>query len=76
MFNFKFIFMEQKIFKYKYKVNQSGEPEVYNLDEEVERLISGGWTIKQISTCTTNKYFVNRDTEAYLHVFLLADKPE
>ncbi len=68
--------MKQKVFKYTYKVCESGEPEEYNLDEEVKRLTSDGWTIKQISTCTSNKYFVNRDTEAYLHVFLFAEKPE
>lgn len=68
--------MEQKVFKYKFEVYQSGEPKGYNLDEEVKRLISDGWTIKQISTCTTNKYFANSGTETYLYVFLLAEKPE
>ncbi len=68
--------MEQKIFRFKYRVYQLGNPEEYDLDEKVEELVSLGWTIKQISTCTSNKYFVNKDTEVYLHVFLLAEKPK
>lgn len=65
--------MEQKVIRNSYQVSCDGEFES-DINEMIEGLIIDGWTVKQISTCSSCKNYPNQPSETYIHVFLLAEK--
>lgn len=68
--------MKQKIFEYHFKVEESGALEDLCLDTIINEVEQEGYSVKQISTCCTNKHFPSQDRpDNYVHIFLLAEKP-
>jgi len=68
--------MQQKIYEHHFKVGENGTIEDLNLDSLVQEAKNEGFTVKQISTCYSNKYYPsNKDYDSYIHIFLLAEKP-
>lgn len=65
--------MEQKVIKFTYAVDDYGKFE-FNLNEEFEPLKKEGWTIKQISSCSSCNFIPNQGSVTKVHVFLLAEK--
>ena len=69
--------MKQKIYEHHYKVGVNGTLEDLNLDAIIEEVEHDGYTVKQISTCYSDKqYPSNKEYDAYIHIFLLAEETE
>ena len=67
--------MKQKIYEYHFEVGERGSLIDLNLDAIISEVERDGYTVKQISTCYSDKQFPSRkDYDAYIHIFLLADK--
>lgn len=67
--------MKQKIYEYHYKVDVNGNLEGIDLDAIISEVESDGYTVKQISTCYSDKQYPSRkDYDAYIHIFLLAEE--
>ena len=67
--------MKQKIYEHHYKVGERGSLQDLNLDAIIKEVEGDGYTVKQISTCYTDKYYQSRkDYDTYIHIFLLAEE--
>lgn len=66
--------MKQKIVHLHSTVNENGVLEL-NLDEEIKKLERGNWVVKQITSSSSCKYFPNKATETFVHIFLLVENP-
>lgn len=67
--------MKQKIYEHHFKVGANGGLKGIDLDAIISEVERDGYTVKQISTCYSDKRFPSReDYDAYIHIFLLADK--
>lgn len=68
--------MQQKIYEHHFKVGVNGTLEDMDLESIIEDIEYDGYTVKQISTCCTNKHFPSQERpDNYVHIFLLAEKP-
>lgn len=68
--------MKQKIYEHHFKVGESGALENLYLDAIISEVEQEGYSVKQVSTCCTNKHFSSQDRpDNYVHIFLLAEKP-
>lgn len=66
--------MEQKVFECHVKVEQGGSLET-SIEEKINEVLPNGWTIKQISSCVSNKEWDSCEIpDCYIHLFLLAEK--
>lgn len=68
--------MQQKIVHLHSKVNQNGVLTDFNLDDEIKKLKKEGWVVKQITSSSSSNIIDSRGTTTFVHVFLLAEKPE
>ena len=67
--------MKQKIYEHHFKVGANGGLNGIDLDAIIREVEREGYAVKQISTCYSDKRFPSReDYDAYIHIFLLADK--
>lgn len=67
--------MKQKIYEYHYKVGERGSLQDLNLDAIIKEVERDGYTVKQISTCYSDKQYPSRkEYDAYIHIFLLAEE--
>ena len=67
--------MKQKIYEHHFEVEANGGLKGIDLDSIISEVERDGYTVKQISTCYSDKQFPSRkDYDAYIHIFLLADK--
>lgn len=66
--------MEQKVFKFFEKARKDGSVDLDKLVANVDIVKSDGWTIKQISTCSSCMTFPNQPSATYVYLFLLAEK--
>ena len=68
--------MKQKIYEHHFKVEVNGGLKGIDLDAIIGEVERDGYTVKQISTCYSDKRFPSReDYDAFIHIFLLAEKP-
>lgn len=68
--------MEQKIYEHHFEVESTGSLKGINLDDLIREAEKEGFTVKQISTCSSCQTYVNQDSLTFVHVFLLAEKEE
>lgn len=68
--------MKQKIVHLHSKVNENGTLVDFNLDEEIEKLESDNYVVKQIASSSSSNIVDIRGTTTFVHVFLLAEKQE
>lgn len=64
--------MKQKIYEHHYKVDGNGNLQDLNLDAIIKEVERDGYTVKQISTCYSDKQYPSK--KEYIHIFLLADE--
>jgi hypothetical protein len=68
--------MKQKIYEYHFEVGERGSLIDLNLDAIISEVERDGYTVKQISTCYSDKQFPSKkDYDAFIHIFLLAEEP-
>lgn len=68
--------MKQKIYEYHFEVEENGGLKGIDLDAIICEVERDGYTVKQISTCYSDKRFQSRkDYDSFIHIFLLAEKP-
>lgn len=69
--------MKQKIYEHHFKVGERGCLQDLNLDAIISEVERDGYTVKQISTCYSDKQYPSKKGyDAFIHIFLLAEKPE
>ena len=69
--------MKQKIYEYHFEVGERGSLIDLNLDAIISEVERDGYTVKQISTCYSDKQYPSKkEYYSCVHVFLLAEKPE
>lgn len=67
--------MKQKIYEHHYKVDGNGNLQDLNLDAIIKEVERDGYTVKQISTCYSDKQYPSKkEYVSYIHIFLLADE--
>lgn len=68
--------MKQKIYEYHFEVEANGGLKDIDLDAIISEVERDGYTVKQISTCYSDKQFPSKkDYNAFIHIFLLAEEP-
>lgn len=68
--------MKQKIYEYHFEVGERGSLIDLNLDAIISEVERDGYTVKQISTCYSDKHYPSKkEYFSCVHVFLLAEKP-
>lgn len=65
--------MEQKVFDFHFDVDSYGNVD-FDVNDEISKLQSEGWTVKQISSCSSCSIEVNKESITKIHFFLLAEK--
>lgn len=68
--------MKQKIVHLHSKVNEKGILLDFDLDEEIEKLKRDNYVVKQLASSSSSNIVDIRGTTTFVHVFLLAEKPE
>lgn len=68
--------MQQKIVHLHSRVNINGVLTDINLDDEIKKLTKDEWVVKQIASSSSCDIVDCRGTTTYVHLFLLAEKPE
>lgn len=66
--------MKQKIVHLHSKVNENGVLVDFNLDEEIKKLKSDNYVVKQITSSSSCQYYPNKLSETFVHVFLLVEE--
>lgn len=67
--------MKQKIYEHHFEVEENGGLKGVDLDAIIKEVERDGYTVKQISTCYSDKQYTSRNSyKAYIHIFLLADE--
>ena len=68
--------MKQKIYEYHFEVEANGGLKDIDLDAIISEVERDGYTVKQISTCYSDKHYPSKkEYFSCVHVFLLAEKP-
>lgn len=67
--------MKQKIYEHHFEVGERGNLQELNLDAIISEVKRDGYTVKQISTCYSDKQYPSKkEYVAYIHIFLLAEE--
>ena len=66
--------MKQKIVHLHSKVNENGVLVDFNLNEEIKKLKSDNYVVKQITSSSSCQYYPNKLSETFVHVFLLVEE--
>lgn len=67
--------MKQKIYEFHFEVEVNGGMKDVDFDAIINKVEHDGFTVKQISTCYSDKqYQSKKEYEAYIHIFLLAEE--
>lgn len=67
--------MKQKIYEHHFEVGKRGNLQDLNLDAIISEVERDGYTVKQISTCYSDKQYPSKkEYVAYIHIFLLAEE--
>lgn len=67
--------MKQKIYEHHFEVGERGNLQELNLDAIISEVERDGYTVKQISTCYSDKQHPSKkEYVAYIHIFLLAEE--
>ena len=68
--------MKQKIYEHHFEVEANGGLKGIDLDSIISEVERDGYTVKQISTCYSDKHYPSKkEYFSCVHVFLLAEKP-
>lgn len=67
--------MKQKIYEHHFEVEVNGGLKGIDLDAIISEVERDGYTVKQISTCYSDKQYPSKkEYVAYIHIFLLAEE--